>query len=167
MVDKQADAAANGEQANQPQVAVQKIYVRDASIEVPDGPLVFTREFNPELKVDLNTSTRHIEDDGYQVALTVTVSAQQDDSNAYIVEVQQAGVFQVAGFDDDDQRAHVLGAYCPGVLFPYVRETVSAMVQRAGFPPFLLQPVNFDSLYQQQLQQQQQQGAPAAESAPH
>lgn len=166
MVDKQADPAANGEQANQPQVAVQKIYVRDASIEVPDGPLVFTREFNPELKVDLNTSTQHIDEQGYQVTLTVTVTAQQDDQNAYIVEVQQAGVFQVVGFDSDDQRAHVLGAYCPGMLFPYVRETVSAMVQRAGFPPFLLQPVNFDSLYQQQLQQQQQQGAPA-ESAPH
>lgn len=169
MDDKQADAAGNGEHANQPQVAVQKIYVRDASIEVPDGPLVFTREFNPELNVELNTNVQHVDGDGYQITLVVTVTAKQDDKTAYIVEVQQAGVFQVVGFDDVAQHAHVLGAYCPGVLFPYVRETVSAMVQRAGFPPFLLQPVNFDSLYQQQQlqQQQQQQGAQATESATH
>src|SRR5699024_2506288 len=142
------------EQTEQPRVAIQKVYLRDASVEVPDGPDVFTREFNPKLNVDLNTQAQTLSEESYQVMLTVTVTAQQEEATVYIVEVQQAAVFHLQNFEHEAQRAHALGAYCPNMLFPFVRETVADMVQRAGFPQFLLQPVNFDALYQQQLQQQ-------------
>jgi len=136
----------NNSQAER-QLALQKIYIRDASIEVPDGPRVFTEEYKPDVNVDLNTRIENLSQETHQVTLTVTVTAKQAERTAYIVEVQQAGVFQLEGFDDDNERSHVLGAYCPSVLFPYIRESVGDMVQRAGFPHFLLQPVNFDQLY--------------------
>lgn len=162
MADNDSAAANNGDEAAQPQVAVQKIYVRDASVEVPDGPHIFTQEFKPEVGVELNSRVDELEGDNYQVTLMVTVTAKQSEKTAYIVEVQEAGVFQISGFAEETQRAHVLGAYCPGVLFPFVRESVSDMVQRAGFPPFLLQPVNFDAVYQEQRMRAQQQTQPAA-----
>lgn len=166
MADNDSAAANNGDQAAQPQVAVQKVYVRDASVEVPAGPHIFTEEMQPELNVDLNSRAEQIEGDNYEVAITVTITAKQGDNTAYIVEVQQAGVFHVSGFPDDGQKNHVLGAYCPGVLFPFVREAVSTMVQRAGFPPFLLQPVNFDAIYQEQQRRRAQQSEAAA-NPPH
>jgi preprotein translocase subunit SecB len=132
------------------QVGLQKIYVKDGSIEVPDGPRVFTQEYNPEVNVDLNTQAQPLSEEAFQVILTVTVTAKQEERTAYIVEVQQAGVFQISGFPDEGERTHVLGAYCPSILFPYIRESVGDMIQRAGFPPFLLQPVNFDMIYAQQ-----------------
>ncbi|MBH04482.1 MAG: protein-export chaperone SecB [Xanthomonadales bacterium] len=137
----------NAEQP-QKQVGLQKIYVRDASIEVPDGPRVFTVAYNPEVNVDLNTQIQNLSEETHQVCLTVTVTAKQGERTAYIVEVQQAGVFQLDGFEEAE-RDQILGAYCPSVLFPYIREAVGDMVQRAGFPHFLLQPVNFDLLYAQ------------------
>lgn len=142
----QNENAANGAQR---QVGLQKIYIRDASIEVPDGPRVFTEDYSPEVNVDLNTQIQSLSAETHQVVVTVTVTAKQADRTAYIVEVQQAGVFQLDGFSEDEERNHVLGAYCPSVLFPYIREAVGDMVQRAGFPHFLLQPVNFDMLYAQ------------------
>lgn len=144
-----AEETDNGSAENQRQVGLQKIYVRDASIEVPDGPRIFTENYNPEVNVDLNTQIQNLSDETHQVVVTVTVTAKQTDRTAYIVEVQQAGVFQLEGFSDDEERSHVLGAYCPSVLFPYIREAIGDMVQRAGFPHFLLQPVNFDQLYSQ------------------
>jgi len=137
------------------QVSLQKIYVRDASVEVPDGPRVFTQEWRPDVNIDLNTRVEALGDDTHQVLVTVTVTAKQDDKTAYIVEVQQAGVFRVTGFEDDAERRQVIGAYCPNVLFPYVRETVGDLIQRAGFPHILLQPVNFDALYQRHLEEQE------------
>jgi len=158
MADQHSSATTNGDQPSQPQVMVQKIYVRDASIEVPEGPHAFTQDYKPEVNVDLNTGTQEFGGEDYHILLTVTVTARQQDKTAYIVEVQQAGVFRVHGFAEDAQRQHALGAYCPSVLFPFVREAVAAMVQRAGFPPFLLQPVNFDALYQEQQVRAQQEG---------
>jgi len=152
-------AATNENGQPQRQVALQKIYIRDASVEVPDGPRVFTEEHKPEVNVDLNTRIESLSRETHQVTVTVTVTAKQADRTAYIVEVQQAGVFQIEGFDDDNERGHLLGAYCPSVLFPYVRESVGDMVARAGFPHFLLQPVNFDMLYAQH-QQNQDAGTP-------
>ncbi len=156
---EQAPKPTNGD-APERHVALQKIYVRDASIEVPDGPRIFTREYKPEVNVDLNTRIQGLNDNNHQVLLTVTVTAKQGEATAYIVEVQQAGVFRVQGFDDDTERGQVLGAYCPSMLFPFVRETVADMIQRAGFPHFLLQPVNFDALYRQR----QQRGEGAADA---
>lgn len=143
-----AEDNANEGNGAQRQVGLQKIYIRDASIEVPDGPRVFTEEYNPEVNVDLNTQIQSLSEETHQVVVTVTVTAKQGERTAYIVEVQQAGVFQLDGFAEEE-RNHVLGAYCPSVLFPYIREAIGDMVQRAGFPHFLLQPVNFDMLYAQ------------------
>lgn len=156
--------AGNGDQAAQPQVAVQKIYVRDGSVEVPAGAQIFMQELQPEINVDLNSRVQELQDNNYEVTLTVTVTAKADEKTAYIVEVQQAGIFRISGFEAEEQRAHVLGAYCPSVLFPFVRETVSDMVQRAGFPPFLLQPVNFDALFQEQRKRQQQEQSTAGQT---
>ncbi|ROO24266.1 preprotein translocase subunit SecB [Salinisphaera orenii MK-B5] len=163
-----ADEAGNGGDNGQAQkqVALQKIYIRDASIEVPDGPRVFTEEYKPDVNVDLNTRIHNLSDETHQVVVTVTVTAKQADRTAYIVEVQQAGVFRIEGFTEERERNHVLGAYCPSVLFPYVRESIGDMVQRAGFPHFLLQPVNFDRLYAQH-QQNPESSATDARDATH
>src|SRR5699024_1473173 len=110
MADKEADQARDQEQTEQPRVAIQKVYLRDASVEVPDGPDVFTREFNPKLNVDLNTQAQTLSEESYQVMLTVTVTAQQEEATVYIVEVQQAAVFHLQNFEHEAQRAHTLGA---------------------------------------------------------
>lgn len=136
------------------QVSLQKIYLRDASVEVPQGPLVFMRESQqPRVDVDLDTRIQRAGEEHHHVAVTVTVTARVGEEVAYIVEVQQAGVFTLQGFDNDDERNRVLGVYCPDTLFPYAREAISDLIQRAGFPPFLLQPINFEALYRRQREQ--------------
>ena len=143
--------------ASGPQVILQKIFLRDASVEVPGAPLIFTREWKPKMDVQINTEVSGVAENTHQVTLAVTVTAKLEDSTAYLIEVQQAGIFVLQGFEggQPDPRA-VLGAYCPNVLFPYLRETVSDLIQRSGFPQFLLQPVNFDALFQEYLKQQNQ-----------
>ncbi len=137
-----------------PQVVLQKIFLRDCSVEVPDAPMIFTREWKPQMDVQLNTDVQDVAEKTHQVTLSVTVTAKLGESVAYLVELQQAGVFVVQGFDKPEDRRAVLGAYCPNVLFPYVREAASDLIQKAGFPQFLLQPVNFDALFQEYLKQQ-------------
>lgn len=150
----------NSEQTgDQRQIGLQKIYIADASIEVPDSPRIFTEDYNPEVNVDLNTQIQHLSDQAHQVTVIVTVTARQNERVAYIVEIQQAGIFELEGFDEDEERAHALGAYCPSILFPYIRESVGDMVQRAGFPHFLLQPVNFDVLYAQHKAEEEERAA--------
>ena len=144
-------ASAGNDKAQGKQVLLQKIYLRDASVEVPEGPMIFTGEWKPEVDVDLNTSINEVGEQTHQVTVTITVTAKLGDKTAYIVEVHHAGVFRVAGFDDQTELRQVLASYCPNMLFPYVREAVGDLIQRAGFPQFLLQPVNFDALYQQHL----------------
>jgi preprotein translocase subunit SecB len=141
-----------------PQVILQKIYLKDCSVEVPGAPMIFTKEWKPRMDVQINTDVQHVADQTHQVSLSVTVTAKLDDATAYLVEVQQAGIFVLQGFDDKHDRRPVLGAYCPNLLFPYAREVVSDVVQRAGFPQFLLQPVNFDALFQEYVKQQQSDG---------
>lgn len=136
---------------NAKQVAIQKIYIRDASLEVPNGPGVFTQEWKPRVDVQLNTGVQDLKNDLHHVVLTVTVKAQLGEQVAYLVEVQQAGVFLLRGFGDVEEKRAVLGAYCPNILFPFARETIADQIRRAGFPEFLLQPVNFDALYQQHV----------------
>jgi len=150
---KQPGDASQGAQtkAQGKQVLLQKIYLRDASVEVPEGPMIFTGEWKPEVDVDLNTQINEVSEQTHQVTVTITVTAKLGDKTAYIVEVHHAGVFRVAGFDNQDELRQVLASYCPNMLFPYVREAVGDLIQRAGFPQFLLQPVNFDALYQQHL----------------
>lgn len=150
----------------QRQVVLQKIYVRDASIEVPLAPQIFTRPWQPQLDVQVNTEAKPLEADTLLVTLAITVTAKLEADTAFLVEAHQAGIFTVRGFSQPEERAAVAAAYCPNLLFPFARETIADMVQRAGFPQFLLQPINFDAVYLEHLQRARAQraaaGAPAA-----
>ncbi len=145
------------------QFSIQKIYIKDVSFESPNAPTVFTEgEWKPEVNVQINTETKALSDELQEVTLTVTVTAKQLDKTAFLVEVKQAGLFQMKGFEAE-QLGGMLGAYCPETLFPYAREAISDLVAKGGFPQMLLSPVNFNALYMQHQQQQQakQQEAPA------
>ncbi|PIQ44306.1 MAG: protein-export chaperone SecB [Gammaproteobacteria bacterium CG11_big_fil_rev_8_21_14_0_20_46_22] len=133
------------------QFEIQRLYLKDASFEAPNTPELFLREWQPEVSIDLNVENKNIEGDIYEVSLLVTVTAKADEKTAFLVEVKQAAIFTIAGFDDE-QRGHMLGAFCPNILYPYAREAVSDLVNRASLPQLLLAPINFDALYQQQRQ---------------
>ncbi len=137
-------------EAEQPVFTIEKIYVKDLSVEVPGAPQVFLQGGEPQLEVQLNHKAQSIDGVLFDVALTVTVSAKNGDKTLFLVEVVQSGIFQLRGIPEAD-LGPVLGVVCPNVLFPYARETISDTVNRAGFPPVLLAPVNFDVLYQQQM----------------
>ncbi|WP_435103098.1 protein-export chaperone SecB [Arhodomonas sp. AD133] len=153
-------AAAEG---SEQQFAIQKIYLKDCSLESPSTPDVFRSEWRPEANVELDTQHREVGENTYEVVIRLTVTAKIDGKSAYLCEVQQAGVFTLAGFDDET-RDRLLGSFCPGTLFPYAREAVSDLTGKGGFPPMVLAPVNFDALYAQQRARQQQ-GETAAEGA--
>ncbi len=156
-------------QQNQPQqqFAMQRIYSKDVSFESPATPAIFTKQWQPKLNVDLNTKSNKIDDKGnFEVVLTVTITAKVDDETAFLVEIQQAGIFLVSGFNDGD-LARVLGTAAPTILFPYAREAIDALCIKGGFPPVMLAPVNFDALYQQALAQQAQNAPAEGEAAAH
>lgn len=157
--------AAAGNEAAQRQVLLQKIYVKDASLEVPLAPQIFTRQWQPQMDVQVNTEAKALEADSLQVVLAVTVTAKLGEDVAFLVEVQQAGIFTVRGFTQNEERAAVAAAYCPNLLFPFVRETIADLVQRAGFPQLLLQPINFDALYLEHVQRARAQAAEGAAPA--
>jgi preprotein translocase subunit SecB len=141
-----SDNAANGQAPAQAQLSVQKIYIKDSSFEAPGAPHVFQDQGQPQIQLQLGQQVNALAQDVFEVTLSVTVTCKLGEKNAYLCEVQQAGIFGVAGFDDANRDA-VLGSYCPNVLFPYARQAISDMVQNGGFPPFFLQPINFDALY--------------------
>lgn len=141
---------------------IQKIYIKDISFESPNAPKSFSQQSQPDIQIELDTKTSHLEADIYDVLLSVTVTAKKDNRVLFIVEVQQGGLFIIKGFNQQELPA-MLGSFCPNILFPYVRETVSDLVTRGGFPPLLLSPVNFDALYAQHLErlkEKQQQASP-------
>lgn len=141
---------------------IQRIYTKDVSFEAPGAPLIFQKEWEPEVKLDLDTASNQLADGVFEVILRVTVTSALGDDTAFLCEVQQAGIFNVTGLDDS-QMAHCLGAYCPNILFPYARECITSLVSRGTFPQLNLAPVNFDALFMNYLQQQAEaeQGAPA------
>ncbi len=146
---------AENQQQAQGKFAIQKIYIKDVSLETPNSPAIFSNtEWKPDINVQLGSQATQLNENVHEVVLTVTVTAKQGDKTAFLVEVQQAGIFQAEGIDPT-QIGHLLGAYCPNILFPYAREAISDLVTRGGFPQLLLAPVNFDALYAQHLQQQQ------------
>ena len=151
MADIIANGQANG-QAEQPQLVVQKIYVKDVSFEVPNAPHIF-QEINetdqPQVQLNLGQKTTDLGNDLYEVVLSLTLTCTVGQRTAYLAEVEQAGLFGVAGFNEND-HAGIIGSYCPNLLFPYARQTISSLVLEGGFPPFLLQPINFDALYAEQ-----------------
>ncbi len=146
---------------NAQDLQLQNIYVKDASFEAPTGPNIQVSEWNPQFNLNMNTSGNTIAEHMHEVVLTITLEAKIGDKVAYLVEVKQGGLFMIRGYSDDDAR-RVVGAFCPGVLFPYARQAVSDLILRGGFPPFLLPPVNFDGLYQQSLDQAARQPAQPA-----
>lgn len=135
-----------------PVFTIQRIYTKDISFEAPGTPQVFREEWKPEVNVDLQTKTDKVEADIYEVLLHLTVTVKLGEKTAFLVEVHQAGIFTLKGFPED-QLGHALGSLCPSILYPYVRETISDVVTRGGFPQLLLAPVNFDALYMQHLEQ--------------
>ncbi|MNT15424.1 Protein-export protein SecB [compost metagenome] len=156
---EQANGAAA--QNDQPQFALQRIYVRDLSFEAPKSPEVFRQEWKPAISLDLNTRQKDLGGDFHEVVLTVSVTVKNGEDTAFIAEVQQAGIFLIKGLDAASM-SHTLGAFCPNLLFPYAREALDSLVVRGSFPALMLAPVNFDALYAQELQRIQQQAAEAA-----
>ncbi|RLV58743.1 protein-export chaperone SecB [Parashewanella curva] len=148
-----AEAATQEQQA--PQFNIQRVYTKDLSFETPNSPAIFQKEWNPEVKLDLDTRSEKLADDVYEVILSLTVTAKIGEETAFLCEVQQAGIFTIEGLTEP-QLAHSLGAYCPNILFPYARETVASLVGRGTFPQLNLAPVNFDALFAQYVQQRQQ-----------
>ena len=141
------------------QFSIDKIYVKDLSLENPSAPQSFMSQETPQLEVGLRTRGEQVEPDLYECVLTVTLTAKTGDKTLFLVEASQAGIFTIKGVPQE-QLQPVLAIHCPTVLFPYARETLADAVGRAGFPPVHLAPINFESLYQQQLAQQAGTGAP-------
>jgi preprotein translocase subunit SecB len=144
------------EEQNQPQFAIQRIYVKDLSLESPSSPQVFLEQWEPEMSMDLSTQSNKLDAQTYEVVLALTVTVKMKEKVVFLVEVKQAGIFSMTNFAED-QMGPMLGSYCPNVLYPYARETVTDAVIRAGFPQLYLMPVNFDAIYEQQRQQQSKQ----------
>ncbi|BAW79389.1 preprotein translocase subunit SecB [Candidatus Nitrosoglobus terrae] len=133
----------------QPQFIIQKIYIKDLSFETPNSPHIFTKEWKPELNLQLGNESQHIAENIYSVILSLTVTAKLNDQVAFLTEVQQAGIFTLSGYSNKD-LGPLLGSYCPTILFPFAREVIADLVTKGGFPPLLLAPVNFDAIYAEQ-----------------
>ena len=146
-------------------LTIAKIYVKDFSFESPQTPGIFKRgEWSPQTNLNLRSSHTALDDDLHEVVLTITVDAKEGDNTIFLVELHQAGLFEVSGYGQDELGA-IIGSYCPNILFPYARESIAATVQKGGFPEFVLQPINFDALYLQSQQQKAQQEVAAATAA--
>ena len=145
------------------QVRLERLYLKDASFESPRAPQVFAEAWEPEMQLDINTRSTGVAEDVFEVVLMVTLRAKLEKAKtAFIIEVQQAGIFRIEGVEPE-VRQRVLGTICPNTLFPYVRETVDSMAVRGGFPAIQLAPVNFEALFAEALSKQQ---AGAAQSPP-
>ena len=149
-------AAAAPEAPQGPMFTVEKIYLKDVSFEAPGAPQVFNEEGQPNLQMNLSQKVQRLNDRAFEVVLGVTLTCTIGEKTAYLCEVQQAGVFGLAGFDEQQLDA-MLGTHCPNVLYPFARQTISELITGGGFPPFLLQPINFDALYAESLRQRAQQ----------
>lgn len=146
----QASPEANGTEFN-----IQRIYTKDISYESPNTPQLFREPWQPNVDVELNVNTVNLGENNYEVKLSITTTVKSQEKMAFLAEVHQAGIFKIQGFEGA-QLHRMLGSYCPNVLFPYIREVISELVVRGGFPPLYLTPINFDALYEQQLQKQQE-----------
>jgi preprotein translocase subunit SecB len=144
----------------QPVFQIEKIYVKDLSLEIPNAPQIFTQQAQPQLEVRLDTAAAPFSEGYFEASVSATVTAKAGDKTIFLAEAVQAGIFQVRNIQPDDLKP-LLGIACPTILFPYLRETISDLVIRGGFPPVLLAPVSFEALYMQRLQQEQG-GAPSA-----
>jgi preprotein translocase subunit SecB len=148
------------EEQAQPQLALERIYAKDISFEVPSAK-VFTKEWQPELNINLSSSAEQIDPTHYEVVLKVSVEAKNDQETAFIAEVQQAGIFLMQNIDAE-QLPQLLGAYSPSILFPYAREAISDIVTKGSFPQLLLAPINFDAAFAENMSRLQQEAQAAA-----
>lgn len=149
----------------QPQFGLQRIYVKDVSFEAPNSPQAFTKEWKPEIKLDLNSGARKLDDNHWEVFIKVTITATNAGETAFLVELAQAGLFAFVNIPEQ-QTGPMLGALCPNILFPYLRESVDALIVKGGFPALMLAPINFEALYQQRLAQEAAQAQQAAVAEP-
>jgi preprotein translocase subunit SecB len=159
------------QQTPQQHFEIQKVYLKDVSLETPNSPMIFTEQWQPQTEVRLETGATPLTEDLFEAVLTLTVTAKLGERTAYLAEIKQAGLFTLRGFDEQ-QRGHMLHAFCQNILFPFAREELASLIGKGGFPALLLNPINFDALYLQRLQQQQQQQPPeqaatAASPTPH
>lgn len=139
------------------QVSIQKVYIKDFSFESPHTPQVFRKtDWEPKTNLNLRSSHTSGSDNTHEVVLTLTIEAKDGDDSIFLIELHQAGLFLIAGYTEDEFKA-VVGSFCPNILFPYARETISSIVSKGGFPEFVLQPINFDALYAHGVAQAQAQ----------
>ncbi|WP_340677503.1 protein-export chaperone SecB [Paraglaciecola sp.] len=150
------DITAQPAAATAPQFAIQRIYTKDISFETPNSPEIFKKEWKPEVQLDLDTRSTKIDEDLYEVVLAVTVTAKIGEETAFLCEVQQAGIFTIGDMPEQN-KAHMMGSFCPNTLFPYARETISNLVNRGTFPALNLAPVNFDAIFAAYIQKRAQQ----------
>jgi preprotein translocase subunit SecB len=151
------------QQDPQQNFTIQRIYLKDVSFEAPNSPVMFQKDWNPDVKLDLDTQSRELGEGVYDVVLRLTVTVKNAEETAFLCEVQQAGIFTAENMDPG-QLAHCLGAFCPNVLFPYARETISSLVIKGTFPQLNLAPVNFDALFMNYLQEQAKEGKQPAQA---
>lgn len=158
---EQNNGAAGAEQA---QFTIQKIYVKDVSFEVPGAPQIFNEPGQPQLELNLNQKVSRAADTVFEVVLGITLTCKVGEKTVYLAEVEQAGLFGLAGFDERTLDM-MLGTYCPNVLFPYARQAIGELIAQGGFPPFYLQPINFEQLYAEGLRRRAEAQANAKASA--
>lgn len=151
--------------APQPVFNIEKTYVRDLSLEVPNAPHVFMEDASPEVAIQLQTQATPIAENVFESVVGVTVTAKVADKTIFLVEVKQAGIFRIENVPHEDLDP-ILGIACPNILFPFAREVVADAVNRAGFPPVLLAPVNFEAIFQQRVAEAQARAAAAPQPAP-
>ena len=142
--------------SNEKQLMLQKIYIKDMSFESPKAPEIFMSEGKANTQLNIGSGNRQLDADTLEVTLTLTIESKDGEETLFLIEVVQAGIFTIKGYNDQE-RAMLLGSFCPGTLFPFAREAIADIVSKGGFPQLLLQPINFDALYAQALQQRQMQ----------
>ena len=146
--------------ADQLQFTIQKVYLKDVSFEVPGAPAIFSEPGQPQLELNLNQKVARTADGLFEVVLGITLTCKTNDKTVYLAEIEQAGLFGLAGFDDR-QLDFMLGTHCPSVLFPYARQAIGELIAQGGFPPFYLQPINFEALYSEGLRRRSEAAAGA------
>lgn len=155
---------AEQEKGAEKRLSITKIYLKDFSFESPQAPAIFRRgDWKPQTNLNLRSSHDAVEDTLHEVVLTLTVEAKEEDKTCFLIELQQAGLFEISGYDEQEFKA-IVGSFCPNILFPYARESIASLVQKGGFPEFVLQPINFDALF---MQAQEQAAAASASGEPN
>jgi preprotein translocase subunit SecB len=145
---------ADNENAAEKRLSITKIYLKDSSFESPQTPSIFRKaDWKPQTNLNLRSAHSAVEGDHHEVVLTITIEAKEEDKTLFLIELQQAGLFEIAGYEGEEMQA-IVGSFCPNILFPYARESIASLIQKGGFPEFVLQPINFDALYLQSKQQQ-------------